>query len=502
MTIVLACDLGGASFRAALIDAAGATRALATRPAPAPQRRGESSEIDPALWRAALFAAAADLARAAPQEFAALAGLAICGVTRTQVFLDAAGRPLRPAMLWDDRRAGEAAARLAARAPDHPESAALNAFHPAARLAFLAAAEPACFARLACVLDPKDYLAAELTGARASDPVSLARLAAAATPDASGVDLLSALGASPDLLPAMREPWQRVGDIRAGLAPPFDRLAGRPVFAASNDTYAAVLGLGAMREGLAYDISGTTEVLGLVGPAPARAQGLLTVDWRGLWQLGGPSQTGADALAWLAAICGGEVGALEALLAAPRDPQPALFVPYLSGERVPHWDAALRGAFLGLSRRHGPGDLAWAALEGVAFQNRLVLERAEAACGRVREIRFGGGGAASARWRQVKADVCGRMVTTTTAREPGLLGAAMLALTGLGRFASLEAAQDAMVRIDSRYRPDPARAAVYDALYARWREAEAAVAPLSRALAAFDAAPLAGAARPARDDAA
>jgi xylulokinase len=491
MTIVLACDLGGARFRAALIDGAGATRAAAARPSPAPQRRGEASEIDPALWRATLFALAADLARAAPQEFAAAEGVAICGATRSQVFLDADGRPLRPAMLWDDARAAGAARRLAARAPAHPESVTLNAYHPAARLAFLAEAEPERFARLSCVLDPKDWLAAELTGTLASDPVSLARLVAAAAPDASGVDLLTALGASPALLPALREPWDRVGDIGPGLPAPFDRLAGVPVFCASNDTWAAVLGLGAMRAGLAYNVSGTTEVLGVVGAAPAVADGLLTVDWRGLWQLGGPSQTGADALAWLAAICGGDVAALDAALAAPRDRQPVLFLPYLSGERVPHWDAQLRGAFVGLSRRHGPGDLACAVLEGVAFQNRLVLERAEAVTGRVREIRFGGGGAANARWRQIKADVCGRPVVTGAAQEPGLLGAAILAFVGLGRFASVGEAQDAMVRIGARCEPDPARAAVYDALYARWREAEAAVAPLSRALAGFDAATLA-----------
>src|SRR3546814_18916364 len=73
--------------------------------------------------------------------------------------------------------------------------------------------------------------------------------------------------------------------------------------------------------------------------------------------------------------------AMNALLSAPRDPQAALFLPYLQGERVPYWDPGLRGAFVGLNRRHGPGDLAWAVLDGVAFLTRIVLARAEAALG-------------------------------------------------------------------------------------------------------------------------
>eukprot|EP01042_Synura_sphagnicola_P024466 gene24466-31309_t len=158
-----------------------------------------------------------------------------------------------------------------------------------------------------------------------------------------------------------------------------------------------------MRDGFAYNISGTTEVLGVVGREPARAEGLLTVDWRGLFQLGGPSQTGADTVSWLLALLGRDGAAvgqeIDALLSGPRQPQPLLFLPYLQGERVPYWDPSLRGALVGLNRRHGPTDLAFAVLEGVACLNRIVLERAEAALGSAAaEIRFGGGAAANPVW--------------------------------------------------------------------------------------------------------
>lgn len=489
MSIVLACDLGGTSFRAALVDDGGRVHAQCALAGPSSDDRAGGSEIDPDAWWQILIEAGAGLSHEAPELFARVEAVAICGVTRTQIFLGRDGRSLRPAMTWKDTRSEAVAARLRERLdPAHPESAAINAFHPLARLAWLREAEPESFAELACVLEPKDYLNFRLTGRQASDPISMARLLAAAASH-DGSDLLGAAGVTAAILPLMLEPWQQVGHVLPGLPAPLGQLAGRPVFCASNDTWAAVVGLGAMREGYAYNISGTTEVLGVVGKEPAQAEGLLTVDWRGFFQLGGPSQNGADTVAWLLALLGrgGEVVGAEiaALLEAPRQPQPVLFLPYLQGERVPYWDPALRGALIGLNRRHGPTDLAYAVLEGVACLNRIVLERAEMALGRkVAEIRFGGGAAANPLWSQIKADLCGRTVVVGAAKEPGLLGAAIIAFAGLGRFASLAAAQDALVAVARRFEPLAERKPACDALFALYRRAEAALAPLSRDLVA------------------
>lgn len=488
MSIVLACDLGGTSFRAALVDDTGSIRAQHAIAGPA--SRDDSlgrSEIEPEAWWSLLVETCAGLATDVPALFDAIEAVAICGITRTQVFLDRDGRSLRPAMTWKDTRADALADRLRERLDaGHPERAAVNAFHPLARLAWLREEEPDVSAELACLLEPKDYLNVRLTGRRASDPVSLARLLAAAAPH-EGRDLLEAAGIPAAILPEMLEPWEQVGPVQAGLPAPLGRLAGKPVFCASNDTWAAVVGLGAMRDGFAYNISGTTEVLGVVGREPARAEGLLTVDWRGLFQLGGPSQTGADTVSWLLALLGRDGGAvgheIAALLTGPRQPQPLLFLPYLQGERVPYWDPSLRGALVGLNRRHGPTDLAYAVLEGVACLNRIVLERAEAAIGSAAtEIRFGGGAAANPIWAQIKADLCGRPVVVAASPEPGLLGAAIIAFTGLGRFASLAEAQQRLVTVARRFEPDPARKPAYDALFALFRRAETALAPISRDL--------------------
>jgi len=491
MNTVLACDLGGTSFRAALVDQRGQAIAEQTVPGPTANDRLGWSEIDPEAWWQTLIAAASALAGDAPEQFAGTQAIAICGVTRTQIFLDRDGTVLRPAITWRDARA-EPGDLLAQLPQAHPEVRNFNAFHPVARLNWLREHEGAAFARLATVLDPKDFLNFRLTGRRVSDPVSMARLAAAATNGPDGRSLLEAITAPLSIVPPLIAPTDLVGRVIAELPKPLDRLTGKPVFCCANDTWAAVLGLGALRPGCAYNISGTTEVFGVVGEKPLSAEGLMSVDWQGLHQLGGPGQNGADTVAWLLELLHGEprdaaVGpAIDALLRGKTDPQPILFLPYLSGERTPFWDADLRGAFVGLNRRHRAIDLAFAVLEGVAFLNRIVLERAETALGHpVAEIRFGGGAASNPVWRQIKADICERPVLVGESSQPGTLGAAAVAWTGLNQFPSLGAAQQALARVAHHHAPDPARATFYRPLFDLFRQSHDALAPTSRALAAL-----------------
>lgn len=474
---VLVCDLGGTSLRVALVDTDGLISALYRMPLES------GCEADPDGWWDAFCDAADTLMQTSPDSFAQVRAIAISAFTRSQVFLDAEGKSLRPAILWADTRASGQAQMLSERCPpSHPEAAALNAYHPLARLYWLQQEEPESFGRLKKIVEPKDYLNFRLTGELAGDDVSMARLVASAEGDQHS--LFAMMGLDPDVIPTLLEPTDVVGTVLPELRGALGLLAGSPVMAMANDSWASVVGLGAMRPDMAYNISGTTEVLGVLSPLSATAEGLLTVRWGpDLVQIGGPSQTGADALAWL---LGGVLGheSLESLLKQPRAAEALLFLPYLQGERVPYWDPSLRGAFVGLNRRHRAVDMAWAVMEGVAFQNRIVLERAEAALGRpVAEIRYGGGGAACEAWRQVKADILNRPIVITAADEPGLIGAAILAWTGLGRYPDLGSAQTALAPALRRYEPDPSRVDHYSRLYRLFRETEQALAPISRALA-------------------
>ncbi|EFF78604.1 FGGY family carbohydrate kinase [Achromobacter piechaudii] len=154
---VLAVDLGGTSFRAALVDEDGRIAHACAIDSPAGTGLQSGwDEIDADEWWRGLQILCDTLAQHAGSGFDAVAAIAICGVTRTQVFVDADGAPIRPAITWrDTRTAGDVAQWLRGMSRDHPEAAQINAFHPWARVAWLLRTEPQHAARVRVVLEPK-----------------------------------------------------------------------------------------------------------------------------------------------------------------------------------------------------------------------------------------------------------------------------------------------------------------------------------------------------------
>lgn len=465
---ILVCDLGSTSIRVGIADQRGRVTALARRPQNAIVDDGARSEADPTLWWDALCDGTAEALQGGGAD-----AIALTAITRTQIFVDAAGRPTRPAIAWRDARA------TSRETPGSDDPAARpGPFDPLTRIAWLRDHEKAAFAHTRYVLEPKDWLNLRLIGRAATDTVTLGRL----DYPPLGRDLdrrLAALGLDRALFGECVEPTAQLGKVRRGLEPPFDRLAGIPVFAGGQDTWTATMGMGACTPGCAYIVSGTAEVTGLVLNAPRAVPGLLSLPWgAGLHHVGGPSQGGLDSLAWLAEIAGASIDELIVAAGSAGTAPPLLFHPYLQGERVPLWDSTIRGAFIGLDRRHGRGHLARAVIDGIACANRRILE----AVGIPQQLRISGGGARFDLWCQTKADMLGVPVLRTDADEPGLLGCAIVALTGLGEFSSLAAAQ-ALVGIDREFTPDQRRRPMLDGLYRAFLAAEGAVRDASHVMA-------------------
>lgn len=481
--VVLAVDLGAGSLRAGAVDGRGRCLALGQVKLQASEPRPGWSEFDPERWWNALRRCAgrvlADLPRAARVQ-----GVCLSGLTRAQVLLDRNLIPLRPAPLFRDRRAEGDVARVAAHVRTRNPADAITAFHPLARLAWFARAEPALFLRLAFVLEPKDFFNARLTGAIAADTVTYSRYDALRT--VSGPPWLQRCAA---LLALPRKaPWASVGRITTREAP-FDRLKGLPVFAGAMDTWTAVTGSGAVRAGQAYDVAGTTEAVGLLSRGRRSVPGLVSVLWgEGLHQAGGPTQVGADGIAWCHhtfRIRGSLNAAVERVARRDPDDRLPLLLPYLAGERVPLWRSDVRGAFHGIARDHDADDFLWAALEGSAHAVRDILSIAAAGVGEsVREVRVSGGGARSDAWCQLKADVVGAPFVRSAHAETGLVGAAMAAAVGLGWYRSLHAAARRMCPVDRVFTPRKRFAELYARRAALYGRAKAAALDEADAAAA------------------
>lgn len=488
MASVLAIDLGGSALKACLFEADGTALASASRPLGFLEDARGRSEQDPEVWWQALLDASARLAAEAPDAFKAASAVAICGFTRTQVFLGDDGKVLGPAIAFRDSRA-QALVEALSKKPEVAalhEAVHLNGFHPLARLAWLQREEPAVWQATRQLLEPKDYLNLRLTGEARSDPISFERLSRAM---AGGRDsLAAACGLDQVPLPPLIAPTQQVGRLLPSLPQPLAALAGTPVFCGSNDSWTAAAGMAVLTPGLAYCLSGSSEVLGLLSEREAEAPGLITLLWgEGLWHIGGPGLNGANALDWLVDLLDPRAlpsaERLEALLAQPHSGAPLLFHPYLLGERTPHWDPQLRASFLGLSAGHRPGDLLRAGMQGIAFLNRLVLERAEQASGqRAAAVRIAGGGSRGAAWNQIRANCLGRPLLVSPQAEMGLAGCLAVTRVGLGLDPDLATAAEAIAGDPVTYSPDPASQPRVDALYALFKETHESLAEASHRL--------------------
>ncbi len=474
--LLLGIDLGTSSVKAVLFTAGGRPVSVARRTYRLLTPHAGWAEQLPADWWAATCAAVHEVL--APADAGAVAAIGLSGQAPGQVMVDSGGAALGPALIWQDRRAGAEAAWLAervspaqARAWTGLENLADSALPPA-RLRWLATHRTADWTQCAAVLQPKDYLHLRLTGEVATDVHSGFGLLDPATRRYHPA-LLSLLEMDPSRLPPALEPTATVGRVTPQAADETGLAPGTPVIVGTIDAWCEIMGSGVSAAGQAVDVAGTSEVVALIGEARAAVEGIFDSPLIGdLRWLGGPTQAGGSALAWLARgfypdTDGGTLERLEAEAAAiPPGAEGLLFLPYLAGERTPVWDDRARGAFVGLTFHHNRAHCARAVYEGIALAVRHVLELCErAAAADAVELRVCGGGSRSALWNRIKADAVGRPVLQLEVAEAACLGAAMLAALGARLYPDHHSAAAGMVRLANAIAPNPAIRPLYDELF-------------------------------------
>ncbi|KWC11159.1 xylulokinase [Burkholderia ubonensis] len=434
---LLGIDLGTGSVKLVTLDPDGVERAVASEPYALSSPQPGWAEIAPQAWWDALVRAAA---RLPADERAQVAAIGFSGQMHGVVLIDAAGRAVRPALLWPDTRA----ARLAAAAdwPDAPNPVAPGMAGPLLR--WVAASEPAALRAARWAVQPKDWLRIALGGDVAADP-SDACATALATPDGAwDAARLDALGLPRALFAPVRASTAPCGGLAAQAAAALGLPAGVPLATGAADTACAALGSGLVADGDALLTTGSGgQIVVLADRLPAARRGLhryRAAAGGGYYTMAAMQNVGLALEAvrgWLGYASW--PAAYDDAFAQPASERLS-FLPYLSGERSPWMNPDARGGWLGLGLGDTRGAMMRAAFEGVAFALRAGLDaiRAEGAEGAERRavasLRLAGGGSVDPRWRQLLADALGASLDAVDCPNAATRGAALLAGVAIGHW--------------------------------------------------------------------
>lgn len=401
----LGLDLGTSGVKAMLIDGDQKIVGSANGSLDVSRPHSGWSEQEPAHWVRATEEAVTGLKAKHPKEFAAVRGIGLSGQMHGATLIDASDKVLRPCILWNDTRSYVEAAALDA----DPRFRALtgNIVFPgftAPKLAWVQKHEPDVFAKIAKVLLPKDYLRLWLTGEYISEMSDSAGTSWLDTGKrAWSSQLLAATNLSEAQMPALVEGTAQAGKLRSELAAQWGISGDVVVAGGAGDNAASACGMGTVSDGAAFVSLGTSGVLfaanGSYLPKPESAVHAFCHALPNTWHQMGVILSATDALNWHSGVTGKSAADLTGELGETlKAPTGVTFMPYLSGERTPHNDAVIRGAFIGLEHESSRVVLTQAVLEGVAFAIRDNLEALRSAGTGISRVTAIGGGSRSRYW--------------------------------------------------------------------------------------------------------
>jgi xylulokinase len=487
--LFLGVDVGTTGAKAVLFTPEGTVEAVGQAEYDTTYIRPGWVEQNPADWWAAtctaIQKALADVSDGAKR----VAGVAVSGQAPSLVALDDKGEPLRPAMIWMDRRAEAEATQLAdIIGADEVFKVSGNrpdAFYIAAKLRWLKNHEPETLKQTHQITLVTGFINHRLTGRTSLDPVHAALLQLRDyQTGAWSAALCEACGVSPDQFAAARDGHEILGDITREAADATGLRPGTPVMVGTVDGSAAAVEAGAVDLGSAAEMTGTSTVLLMPNDGSVTESAFIAMPHAipGIHLLLGALVASGASLRWFR----DQFGQIEQQVAAQMQADPfdlltqeaatinpgsdgLIFLPYMMGERSPIWHTNARGVFFGLSLATPKAALIRAILEGVAFGLRHNVEVARDAGVSITEIRSVGGGSRSDLWNQIKADVLGVPVLLPEASVGAPFGDAVLVGMGLGDYPDGGAAVRKMVKLRRRYDPDMANHARYSEIYPIFR---------------------------------
>ena len=488
--LLLGIDVGTTAAKAVLFTLDGRLQALGQADYPLATPFLNAAEQSPEDWWQAVCRAIRQALTAVPDAANRVIGLAISSQAPTLLPLDRNGQPLRPALIWMDRRADAQVEQLKQALGAETIFAVTgnraDSFFLAAKFRWFQQHEAHLLARTHQFLQVNGYIAYRLAGVYSLDPAHAALMGL--QDRATGTwsrDLLALCGLDPAQFPPIAAGHQIIGEVTATAALATGLRPGTWVMTGSIDGTAAALEAGAIAPGTAAEMTGTSTVLLMPNAQGITDPALISIPHvvPGQHLLIGATVASGAALKWFRDTLGSEEVAAasrldrdvfdllteQAEVVAPGSGG-VIFLPYLLGERSPLWLTEARGVFFGLTLATPRAALIRAILEGTSFALRHNIETARAAGAELHELRSVGGGAKSALWCQIKADVLGVPVALPQAAGGAPFGAALLVALGAGLIPDLASMVRDTVRIERVFEPNTQRHARYSDIYALYRD--------------------------------
>ncbi|RPI91193.1 MAG: xylulokinase [Chloroflexi bacterium] len=486
----LGIDTSTTSSKALLIDQEGKVVAVASSPHTLQTPKPLWSEQDPREWWEAVSASIKQVLTESGVGVDSVAAVGLTGQMHGLVLLDEAGEVLRPAILWNDQRTQAECDEIHARIGRErfiriSGNVALTGF-TAPKILWVQKNEPQVYAKGRHVLLPKDYIRLKLTGEYAMDKADGAGTVLFDLKSRNwSPEILEELGIDPAWMPPTFEGPEFTGRVTRAAAAATGLKEGTPVAAGGGDQAAGAVGVGAVEPGIVGLTVGTSGVVFATTPsALIEPEGRLHAFCHavpGMWHFMGVMLSAAGSLQWYRDTLAPTMSFDDLLKEAesvPAGSEGLQFLPYLSGERTPYPDPLARGAFVGLTIRHGRGHMTRAVLEGVSFglKDSFTLIQ-NAGLGTITQVRGSGGGTKGALWRQILASVLDAELVTVNTTEGGAYGAALLAGVGAGAWRDVPSACKAAIKITGSTSPDLAQVETYRKAYPVYRELYPALKP-------------------------
>ncbi len=450
-------------------------------------------EQDPEAWWEAVCKATKIMLEESKINPSKIACLTFSGQMMGCVPVDREGNPLGRAIIWADQRGIKQAERLVLalgqdfiyQSVGHRPSASYSA----AKIMWIKDNQPDRFKDIYKMLHAKDFIIARMTGNYYTD-----------YSDASGTNLfnldklewadgiIEAAGLSKDILPEAVPSTEIVGKLKKSIADKLGLVEGIPVVIGGGDGSCAAAGAGVINAGLAYNYLGSSSWIGLATERPIIDPDMKTFNWvhvvPGLYSPTGTMQAAGASYQWLRDV----LCPLEQMIAEEKGVSPyqvmdeeaetippgsenLLYLPYLMGERSPHWNPAARGAFIGLTIKHNRNHMVRAVMEGVGFNLKIILNAFLNQGANIDEIRLIGGGAKGSVWRRILADIFNRpLIIPDKLDEATSMGAALTGGVGIGLYNDFGFINQ-MFKVKENITPDQESITIYDDLYPVFKKA-------------------------------